>query len=817
MSTYSDLRIDDARGAHFGDNIYNVYAGGKTWDPGENFNFDDYVEATIERLREAASKHVVLDLEPMVVAVDRELRPAAATARVTDILKSDKPAAILGTAGSGKSASLRYLAAECSHHELRIYIELARYRKDSRYSPIDSLLVLIGEIVNNWAGGDAPPSLPLLRRIIKDKKRPVVLLLDGLNEVEATVRDECLRGILDLIDSYHCRVVLGTRPHGFTPPAGWNIFRLREMNEQQVQMFLEAEADERTRMIIQRSLDLEDNPLLRLPLFLKYVITLIRESGSTEALPRSRTAIVSRYTRELLNRDGEIDHDLNAELLSVLAIELQKVGQSLPRDEAEQLLARHFKRDAEWADGQLSMLAKRGLLAIDERYVRFFHHTIQEYFYAGGKRRAFFPEKGAPRLILMARELRRRSQEDALAFVAADATDAQMKTLLRVASRTNMSLGMRWADDLSTGKRAPEAIDFFLSRVQRRLDAIAVYSRLTYAPRRLVAFVVMLVAASIAYAAYIDVVKADDGLWLLNVCVLGVIIAIVAGHLLATYPGCDPAAEIFATVRNLRSSELRAAMEKQARAVMKNSFASFELRQLAASVIDTDFDPLDLAVMPYIRIQLLGFSEDERAPAILQAVAEAAQGNVYSRIALQTMHRRAIRNRGEVERATKLASEVWNNTNLEWTYRCVAARCLRDLDPQFGTSSRSAMIARIALYSTLALVFVTGWTFAAFLLGITSEGISLLFLPPLVGGLIALVARMLGAKRVRGYYGGDGWHPLYYCLSATVLGFFTLTAIPVALFVFHLRRIRLNARGLDAGLVRKLVESNFAGVHQETT
>jgi hypothetical protein len=177
------------------------------------------------------------------------------------------------------------------------------------------------------------------------------------------------------------------------------------------------------------------------------------------------------------------------------------------------------------------------------------------------------------------------------------------------------------------------------------------------------------------------------------------------------------------------------------------------------------------------------------------------------------MRRRAIRNSGEIERVKKIAADVWGNRMLDRAYRQVAARCLREFDPRFGNQGTTANAWQAIPYVVLLVTIGLIWSVGAFVLSIASMYLSLLLLPPVLGILVAFVARKLGAKRVRGYYGGDGWHPLYYFISTTILGYLTLTAIPVVLFVFHYRRIRLNARGLDVVLVRQLAGRDFTAVN----
>ncbi|HYI09055.1 MAG TPA: hypothetical protein VEK57_08275 [Thermoanaerobaculia bacterium] len=790
--------------AHLGDNnTYYVYTHGQTSD--EPFDFDAYVESVCARLRNEAAEYVQLDVEPIVTSV---AHPGAGREHRTlvDAASRERQMVVVGAAGSGKTSSLRYLAAMgAEDDELRIYIELSRYRKTPYFSDLDALLILVGEVINDWSAAARPPSIPTLRRVMAE--RPTMLLFDGLNEVDASIRDVCLRAVEDLAFTFEkCRIVLSTRPHGFEPPQKWSTFRLRELGDDQIAQFLRARADDATAAAVLERLHLDDNPLLRLPLFLTYAIRLVQRSEEGAArLVRSRTSVVADYVAELFRdkRHGKMDEEEMTNVLSRLALTLQQVGQSLPLGEAGE------------SREMLSALAARGFLRVDARYVRFWHHTIQEYFYAEGQRRRFAAAKPWTRDWHMARALSRRPDEDALTFLPTGASERELKGMMRTASRVNVSLATRWADDLDLDGRAPDVVTSYLKAVKRRLRRTTVYSRVTHERQGIGVALFLYLLWLVVGFLFVPVFGEND-----RQNALGVFLAGIALHYLLTYRGCTDAATIAGLTRKVRSEQVRAGLTAIFESIVRAPLASRDLREIGLTVMQPEretidaLDALQTSRAPYLTIQLLAFSEAPKASAVLHAVLEAGGGNLYSRAALLALLHRATRDREEADRLRTLARTIWMGSG-DWLYRRVAGRCLQQLDPQLRMQCRWETAIRFIL----ALAFGIAALYASFLTIVVlelkfNEYEVMLLVPFLCAAAIALYAWAVGTKRVYGYHGLDGLSPLRYFLMCTVGGWLTFSFLPLILVLPHAGRMRFNARGLDMTLVRQLVHNDFREVQQ---
>ncbi len=798
--------------SHFGDNIYHIYLSGQTAD--ELFDFDAFAERVRERLQREASAYVQLDVEPMVSGIGTSLDADHQTLR--DAISVERRIVIVAATGSGKTASLRYLASGAPEKEIRAYVELSRYRKLPAVSDLDCLLILIGEVMTDWSSAAKPPSIATLRRLLQE--RPTMLLFDGLNEVDPSIRGACLRAICDLAFAFeHCRVVFSTRPHGFDPPNGWSAFRLRELTDEQIVQFLRARADDAGVATVLDRFEIEGNPLLRVPLFLTYALRVAHRSP--RKLLGSRTGIVAEYVSELFRdrRPLAADEDALTDVLARLAMRLQEVGQSIPLPEAIALLG---------GDGNLlAALSSSGFLHIDARYVRFWHHTIQEYFFAWGQRRRFARATMLLRREGVRRVLARRADEDALAFLPVVARDDELKTLMLAAVRANISLATRWADDLTIDGRAPEIVAMYLRRVKRRLRNTALYSRLSY-ERRTGAITAILMVDLIFMFGVADKLKTADALTR-NVAVAYAIpwvLGLLLLHYLFTYRGCPDAARIAVHVRNVRSALIRDGVSSAFQTVTRSLFTGYELRQIALLAIRPEHVPedplqrLETSATPYLVVQLLGFDESSRAFDVLEAVVDAGAGNVYSRAALQAMLYRAIRDRKAAERLLALATHVWKHGG-NWPFRRTAGHCLVALDPRFRPKLRLTRMAHGTLLllgcAVFFLIFVmtTSGLSTAFLRARGSRAdpfdawaFLILALVPVCSVLMTACAALLRSRRIYGYNGLDAWPPWAYFVWGNIVGFLTSSGVISAIFLPHLMGIYRNGRGLDLVRVRQRVE-----------
>jgi predicted NACHT family NTPase len=236
-------------------NVYVHYSGQSLQTDHERATpivFRRVAEKLESQLREWSSLYTSLDVEPLVVRVGTDLQPSGEPAvPVTKEVAISDRLVLLGSAGTGKTSSLRYIAQAASRElaggsdaalHACLYVELSRFRQPSGLSPVDSILVLLAEVIQAWGGCDELPSLESVRSALRDHH--LLLMFDGLNEVAPDIRSFCLAGLLDLTAAFpQHRYVLASRPYQFPPLDSWRIVSLRPLGVcPRIEFFKEATA-----------------------------------------------------------------------------------------------------------------------------------------------------------------------------------------------------------------------------------------------------------------------------------------------------------------------------------------------------------------------------------------------------------------------------------------------------------------------------------------------------------------------------------------------------------------------------------------------
>jgi hypothetical protein len=252
----------------------------------------------------------MLDAEPLVIVEGRDIeRGSGQVIRLLDAVKNHSCLVIFGNVGAGKTASLQYLAqsftpAETADDILPIAVELGRYRIIGDLSPLECILVLIGDVLHANRGSDTRLSLVSVLNFLSNNK--CIVLLDGLNEVSASVRKECMDAIVEL--SARCqqnRYVLTTRFIPLPQKLSWPAVSLRDLNDSQISEFVRRYCEPSEAVSLLLSIRDTQNSLLRVPLFLKYASQLwTANQADVRGLVASRSGLVSKYIRFLLKRDS---------------------------------------------------------------------------------------------------------------------------------------------------------------------------------------------------------------------------------------------------------------------------------------------------------------------------------------------------------------------------------------------------------------------------------------------------------------------------------------------------------------------------------
>ncbi|WP_346291473.1 NACHT domain-containing protein [Sphaerothrix gracilis] len=390
--------------------IYNQFAGSKLFQA-----------QALERYRQAlVEKHQRLKipfrpnrpLEVQEVFVPLKVADSANSTDQIDAycaLAENRRLMIKGQPGSGKTMFIKHIvftygreqfnvASECP---TPILLELHRLS-----NPELTQEGLINEIIAAFGRYDFPKAERFVQQSLKQGK--LMLLLDGLDEVNSSVRQQVVKQIQNLLDIYgQCRAVITCRTavyNGEFDQLANQTLEVVEFSDQQIRRFLEAWKEQ---MPANKSVDhlmqtLRDRPrimaLTRNPLVLTIVAYL--HTDTAFILPHSRAEFYQQSTQILLDQwRGEFNRykaTSKRRVLQHLALYAQDNADRQQKDrrslghfdviaQIKQLLP-NINLDAEEdTEPILTEIIERSglLLKIDggERY-QFAHLTIQEYFSA---------------------------------------------------------------------------------------------------------------------------------------------------------------------------------------------------------------------------------------------------------------------------------------------------------------------------------------------------------------------------------------------------------------------------------------------------
>jgi hypothetical protein len=205
---------------------------------------------------------------------------------------------------------------------------------------------------------------------------------------------------------------------------------------------------------------------------------------------RSRSGIIDLYVKYLIERDEKEKHlrphkfPIEAVYTTIynLALEIQQTGQSLAVEEAVETIVKSQSSDSEQkAHELLSSLNELGILTLNKGYVRFWHHTLQEYFYAGsfvtrwrmsGKSLETIPRR-------FQRLIRKSTGEDPFIYVIAHLSEKEIDDILPRISKYNPGLVISWADDLLAENRCAQTVQKSLAIVRKMALNSRKYSKIS--------------------------------------------------------------------------------------------------------------------------------------------------------------------------------------------------------------------------------------------------------------------------------------------------------------------------------------------------
>ncbi len=825
-------------GAVAGDVVFNLESAAASEAA---LNLAEYRRHQLSQVGAWQTRYTRLDAEPAASVPGQGFAPVASVRlALTDAVALHRRLIVLGGAGAGKTTSLLYVIGTVLAGGERggslsgfvpVFIELGRFRVDGLASPLNALLALIAEALFLGRACSVPPSLEAVRRLLRSHR--FLVLLDGLNEAQAALRSSCLKAIDDLASLYtEHRFVLSSRPHGFSPPPDWSLVSLRELEDAQVTEFLQRATEGETDHVLLRTVQAASSPVFRLPLFLSLLVRLGGSplDGAQRKAP-TRSGLIAHYAESLLRRDLSKGGSSPADVLSLdrlrealerLAQAFQLAGQVLPLSDARKAIASGgASASEERADETLHTLCERGLLATDGQNVKFWHQTIQEYFYAGGLvRRWRGPKRQVGRLSWPLRRLVAKPEaEESLRFVAAHLGDEEAGAALRRALPINPALAISWADDLSLEGRAAPTLKVFQPRLRRFVLAALRYSHLgnrkqdrgsTLFQLAVAGFLVSFVLAA-ALEPFVQRL-AGPGFAAVLLSYSALLLFLLLGlapflDALLRCPSEDKLEAALGAVPEVRDRFLRQSLLALAREVSDSRLARRDLRLLARGASALDVVTVDELIASlssgdgaFLTTRLIGYLDTPWAVPVLEELLSL--NNALSLAALDALATRANRLREDRQRIKDLLWATWNDESKDCKIRRSARRLLR------RAGERTGGLWFLFRYFLLRLLKAASMAAAGVLIGVllfaafgalvldeadVTDGLVGTFWLLYLVGAAALVwwdARRIGVRPIE----GSDWNASPRVLA---LGSIMTVGTLIPIYILNRQRLRRDAAPVD--------------------
>jgi hypothetical protein len=633
--------------------VYNIFQAGSGASDAP-IDMQLYLGGVLSR-PEFSQKFLPLDIEPFAFVAGQGFQSRHEPGQpLMSSIAAHRHLLLLGNAGAGKTASLRHAAAVLSRSVAQgaqaagtldgvmpIYVELSRFRVIPGMAPLTSILALIAESLHAALLIEQLPSEKAVHRLLLGER--VILLLDGLNEAPADAREVCVRGIQDLAAKYGgIRIVVGTRFFRAEELHDWHAVALQELQDAQIVEFLGQQLGETQGGQIAAEIVASDLGLLRLPLFLRFIMELARVSGTAASFVNgSRSFMVGRYAKYLMTRDahsgasrGQEQLATTAELETILVTlgnVCRRAGQSIPLIDACRIVQDEARIAEVRAEQILTQLCQMGLLYRDGEYVRFWHQTLQDYYYSLHLARSHL-RRGAGRIPSGLKQIIRTSKEDeGCAYLLAHVdSDEQLGPLLEYAAIKNAPLCFAWVDDLRFEGRAAEAAAGAMAVVRRRMRRSRRYSRISGS--RAVMIRMALYPFGLLAPALLQAVSLADWTAVIASAVL-VVWSVWIMDVVAHYGGTDDLLHLGLAAVTMRHSATRQDVGQALAELSTSVLSSAAVRKIAQETVSArggtgELDRL-MSVLPvYTGIPFLVGLEDPRVVGMLARLVKL--NNSYS-------------------------------------------------------------------------------------------------------------------------------------------------------------------------------------------
>lgn len=302
---------------------------------------------------------------------------------------TEKQMVILGDVGMGKSTTLQYLHFKDAQRALQnknlpipIYFEL------KNLTDKDNLLQKIIDRI----GKDQDFTIEML------KKGSFSICLDGLNEIQKSIKVQIFTQIKNLISDYPNNFyIITSRPQGYNREFDdvlqnrkIPVFVLQKMENKQIKEFLEKNG-RKVKDYIQKEIDANDRlrKIVQTPLMLLMLIAVVEKEGK---IPSEKAKIIRAFMFSLYDREQkqliDFDKDTFHLLLCYLGYQTRDLTGSnsgLDREEYILPILEERKKQLGLSINLLDFLHKAldlNVLVNEENQYSFTHELYQEYYAA---------------------------------------------------------------------------------------------------------------------------------------------------------------------------------------------------------------------------------------------------------------------------------------------------------------------------------------------------------------------------------------------------------------------------------------------------
>ena len=309
------------------------------------------------------------------------IKPEPRKGLVTELLKQNRRALLIGEGGSGKSRCLAALAFNAArdwqpNRPWPLLVSLSDYAADGLAG------LLAAESGIDWQ--DLVPQIDAGK---------LTICLDGLNECPDLLYDQCIADIAGIFNEYpNTTVLLTSRTAQLPPSLRLDVFEIEPMDRASQNLFLTGyleQPQQAEQILEQLHRHVGGSAIAGSPMLLRIAAEV---AGEAEDIPNERSALYCRFLDAWFRREVETarrsgqtlpwNHDLAISALMELAFQARRTGTSIiPLAEARNLLIHRLGEDTErfinWAS-QGTILVH----AVSREGLTFEHETIQEYLCA---------------------------------------------------------------------------------------------------------------------------------------------------------------------------------------------------------------------------------------------------------------------------------------------------------------------------------------------------------------------------------------------------------------------------------------------------